>query len=154
MFGLDTACTTSKPPRGPGREEMASLPEIREMETKTEPKMTKLRNYKPQNIYTNGIITLDLINEAEICVLTPLSFWKKKVFKYLQNINMCLRFDRITGNWSKFNFHFHLEMIRFVFWKSGWVDTNWQECHNTTDGAELDRVIALNVGAVSETKSK
>ena len=63
-------------PGGPrqGREEMASLPEIREMETKTEPKMTKLRNYKPQNIYTNGIITLDLINEAELCVLTPLSF--------------------------------------------------------------------------------
>ena len=76
MFGLDTACTTSKPPRGPGqgREEMASLPEIREMETKTEPKMTKLRNYKPQNIYTNGIITLDLINDAEICVPIPLSF--------------------------------------------------------------------------------
>ena len=74
MFGLDTACTTSKPPGGPGREEMASLPEIREMETKTEPKMTKLRNYKPQNIYTNGIITLELINDAEICVPIPLSF--------------------------------------------------------------------------------
>ena len=74
MFGMDTACTTSKPPRGPGREEMASLPEIREMETKTEPKMTKSRNYKPQNIYTNGIITLDLINDAEICEPILLSF--------------------------------------------------------------------------------
>ena len=59
---------------GRGREEMASLPEIREMETKTEPKMTKLRNYKPQNIYTNGIITLDLINDAEICEPILLSF--------------------------------------------------------------------------------
>ena len=86
MFGIDIAFTTSKPPRGPGREEMASLPEIREMETKTEPKMTKLRNYKPQNIYTNGIITPDK-SRRDLCAY-PAIILKEKVFKYLQNINM------------------------------------------------------------------
>ena len=56
---MRTACTTSKPPGGQGSQEMASLREIGEMETKTR---QKWQNYDIINhrIYTKALIRTQL----------------------------------------------------------------------------------------------